>query len=272
MMATFLIVLAGLLVSAAAKGTAKSVPPTPLVVPTPRTLFDSNCSYKNASEISNRECQVIQLIKDHGVEVILPVKTVGMNYSVLVPFVVDPTSNETTLSLDAQLRLSFETDNQNLTILSIVVQAKKAEESVIGLDFLENCLLAMDFTASEAGLDVTGEDGRHFSLNWPLESFRDRKGEKRVGMLEEKYAQLKHTMRELARDQSEEVGVLKSALMERDRMIAQFGNAGMEAAEEEEKERKRRRKLERSRRNKRKSRKWGKHMGREKKRWMHEDL
>ena len=184
-----------------------------------KSVFESNCTYKKTTEINEDQCDTIQLTKDMNVEILLPVAPIDANYTLLVPFILDPYHNETTLSLEGQKKLRIDNDGQNITILDKELNIKKGEENVLGLNFLETCLLGMDFTTKEAGLNVHSEEGVEYGLNWPLESFKDLHLEKKASDAASKHSILKKSYQEMAKSYSVKVDQLKAVLRQKDKAL-----------------------------------------------------
>ena len=186
----------------------------------PKTsLFESNCTYNKSDSVNEDDCNVIQLLPDRQVEVLLPVVPVGANYSILVPFLVKPAINSTSLSIQGQKNLGVDQDNQNLTILDRELIVKRGEENILGLDFLQHCLLAIDYFSRDAGLAIYDESGAQYAMNWPLESFKDPMLEAVASHKSRKHKLLKKTYKKLAEQYTNEVSELKRGINKQDQLI-----------------------------------------------------
>ena len=184
-----------------------------------KSLFESNCTYKTTDELSEDKCIGILLTKERTVEVMIPITPIGANYTIYVPFEIDPAHNETTLSIVAQQKLRVDKDNENLTMAGREITVKKGEENLLGLNFLENCLLAIDFFSNEAGLNIYNEDGTHYVLNWPLDTFKDMKLEEKANKLVKQHTELKKEYKEIMKTFDKEVSELKTVLKKKDKIV-----------------------------------------------------
>ena len=108
-----------------------------------------------------------------------------------------------------QLELRIDGDNQNITVLDIEVIARKGEENIIGMNFLEHCLLAIDFYYRDAGFAVYREDGKQYAANWPLNSFRDVNLEDNIDHVEQSHKLLKKTYKWLAEKYENELAAFQ---------------------------------------------------------------
>ncbi len=189
-------------------------------IPAAQSLFKSNCTYRKVSEVSDeQECNKVQLSKEYNIEILLPVTLEDVSQSIFVPFIIDPSVNEITLSLEAQQKLGIDRDMQNVTILHSVIPARKAEESVIGLNFLEESLVAIDFYAKQVGIEIGSQDGNKYQFNWPLDTFRDIHSEKVANRVAANFQRLKKKFERQQAAYKEEIKSLSKELKKKDKFV-----------------------------------------------------
>lgn len=155
------------------------------------SLFDSECAFKKiAGAITEEDCYDVHYNNEYALEILLPVDAAdGTKY--IVPFILDPSQAETTFSLKAQKILGMTRDNENFNILYRSIPVKRGEENILGLGFLDESKMALDFYYREVGIHFSTGDGEEYELNWPLESFKDVKYEKNIGKMAKQYQKVK---------------------------------------------------------------------------------
>jgi len=136
-------------------------------------VFQSECAYLPAEVVKTKDCSEITLNFNAQVELLLPVN-ITENKSIIVPFLVSQKQKATTFSHEAAKKLKLK-DGENVTIVYESLPAIIGDENILGLDILKRCLLGIDLFNYEAGIVILSDRGIGYLVNWPIESFRDRK-------------------------------------------------------------------------------------------------
>ena len=188
-------------------------------IPDLQSLFDSNCTYKKYEEVEKGACQLILFTQSNEIEVLLPIIQIGGNTSILIPFTLNMAQNETTLSSKAQDLIHMVNDTHNITILEKDVEVRKGAKNVLGMSYLEQSIVAIDFLSKEAGLASYTEEGREYLLNLPLESFRKDPKQKNITHVAKKHKELKLVMKKLVKDHETERQAIKDEIKKKEKDI-----------------------------------------------------
>jgi len=186
------------------------------------SLFDSKCAYKEVKgDITNEDCYDIQYNNEYVLEILLPTDSADGKAKYIIPFIIDPSQSETTFSLKAQQVLGMTRDNENFNILYKTVTVKRGEENILGLYFLDETMMALDFYYREVGIHFTSNN-EEYELNWPLASFKDIKYEKTAGNLLKKYQKVKEEYEKRMETYKAQKEKLQELIDQRDLILAKL--------------------------------------------------
>jgi hypothetical protein len=188
----------------------------------PKSLFESPCAYKNLSVAVEEFCEQISLSNNYQIEVLMPVHSEIINDTILVPFLIRPQQKRTTFSKKAMEALKINNDRTNVVLGEITFRVTPGDENIIGLDFLDNCMLAVDYFAFEAGISVKKGNETIFSLNWPLESFKNAKLKSKTEKLVRKYKKMVYAVKKVKKRHAKKLTQLQEEINERNEMIAEM--------------------------------------------------
>ena len=162
------------------------------------SLLEHNCSYMNVNSNESEHCVLIQLTPNYNVEVMLPVYSKTLNQTLYVPFLVRSANKDTTFSRKTLSTFQVDGHRDNLTIIEDEYPAIPGEENILGVTFLDSSLLAIDFYAYEAGMLVYSKrKPGDFTLNWPLDAFKDKQLEQKAATISDKHRALKKEVKKL---------------------------------------------------------------------------
>jgi hypothetical protein len=161
------------------------------------SLFEHNCSYMSVENNESEGCSLIQLTPNYNVEVMLPVYSKALNMTLFVPFLVRSGQKDTTFSRKTLAKFRVDNQKDNLTIIEDEYPAIPGEENILGVSFLDSSLLAIDFYSYEAGMLVNSRNKGVFTLNWPLDAFKDKQLEQKAAAISQKHRSLKKEVRRL---------------------------------------------------------------------------
>ena len=184
------------------------------------SLFEHNCSYKNINENETEGCAMIQLTPNYNVEVMIPVYSKAINQTLYVPFLIRSAQKDTTFSRKTLSTFQVDNDRDNLTLIEDDYPAIPGEDNILGLSFLDQSLLAIDFYSYEAGMSVNLKSGGIFSVNWPLDSFKDNQLESRAADITQKHRRLKKQMKKLQTRSATKLSDLRKLAIKKDKTIA----------------------------------------------------
>ena len=182
------------------------------------SLFQSNCSYK--SEIIEEECEHLQVTFTNNVEILLPVHSKTPNKTLFVPFYVRTLEKATTFSKAALEKLEVKSDHDTLLIIDRKVNPRIGQENILGQDFLQNCLLAIDFISFEAGIAIKTANGTFYTLNWPIDSFKDHSMQTEAARIIKKYHKLKKTVTKMKSTHTEKMQELNERAKQQESKLA----------------------------------------------------
>ncbi len=193
-----------------------------------KSMFESPCAYKNGTVFSEMFCEQIVLNSNYQVEVLLPVTVPSFREEIYVPFLVQHKRRITTFSRKALDLLNTEGEGASIEVVGKRIPANLGDENILGLDVLNDCLLAIDFFSFEAGMAVNTKNGT-YSLNWPLESFKNAKLRKRMGKITKKYMRLTKAYDKQKHRHYDKVEALRDAIKERENILARLQARAAEA-------------------------------------------
>ena len=162
------------------------------------------------------------------------------NVTYFVPFLVDLSKYETTFSMEAQHRLEMARDGESFLIMFRSTAVRKGEENVLGLNFLDESLMAFDFYFREVGLYFGSSSGDDYELNWPLNTFKDIDTAEKVNKTTERYHKLKQYYDKLIAAQQKEIENFETIVKERDEIIKKLNDKKTELTEKIKNKQKRR--------------------------------
>eukprot|EP00826_Nyctotherus_ovalis_P059143 TRINITY_DN819_c0_g1_i19.p1 TRINITY_DN819_c0_g1~~TRINITY_DN819_c0_g1_i19.p1 ORF type:complete len:254 (+),score=112.22 TRINITY_DN819_c0_g1_i19:210-971(+) len=187
------------------------------------SLFDSHCAFKQITgAITEDDCYDVHYNNEYVLEILLPVDAAAENTKYIIPFIIDPSQLETTFSLKAQQILGMTKGSENFNILYKSVPVKRGEESVLGLNFLDETMMALDFYYREVGIHFTSANEDEYELNWPLETFKDVKSETKAGNVMKKYQKMKQKYDELLEQQKKKRKKITALLDDREMILAKL--------------------------------------------------
>ena len=190
----------------------------------PKSLFESPCAYKNMSVFTDEFCEQIALTNNYQIEVLMPVYSEVINDTLFVPFLVLTQQKKTTFSKKTMESLKISND-RTVTLAEISFRATTGDENILGLDFLDNCLLAIDYFAFEAGIAVNKGNETAYSINWPLDSFKNAKLKSKTEKLVRRYKKLVYAVKKLKKRHAKKITQLQDEISEREEMINSFKQA-----------------------------------------------
>lgn len=180
-------------------------------------VFQSECAYLPADVVKNKDCGEITLNFNAQVEVLLPVNVTEGNI-IIVPFLVSQKQKVTTFSHEAAEKLGVEED-QNITVVYETIPTIIGDENILGLDILKRSLLGIDLFNYEAGIAILSDKGMGYLVNWPLDTFRDKKLQHRTKKFEAGFKKLVQKLEKAEVDFVKEMEKYRDQIAERDALI-----------------------------------------------------
>ena len=188
-------------------------------------LFESPCAYAIAEIVRKTDCNEINLNYQSQVEVLLPVslnetgqEVTQSNNSILVPFLISQKQKITTFSPEAMKKLKL-TPGANVSIVYETLKAVEGDENILGLDIVKRTLIALDLYKYDAAIAILSDKGDGYLINWPLDSFRDKKLVNKAKRVEEGYKKLMQKIKETKIKYNETVSSYRNVVVKKDKEI-----------------------------------------------------
>lgn len=183
-----------------------------------QSFFESNCSYKTKAQLKTLNCEEIQFTRNYQVEVLLPIFSKIAKEEIYVPFLIKANQKKTTFSRKA-LKMIGASEGENVLMVNKSLPVVVGEENILGLDFIDDCQIAMDFFDFEVGMAVNGKNGSIHAINWPLDSFKDEGLETKASEVKKKHAKLKQKFGKMTGRHTDRLKKLKEKSQEKENQI-----------------------------------------------------